>query len=217
MILKESLKKIYYKYSSKLIPNLSKELEKAVGSSKTLLDVGCGSDSPIKPFSAKLFCVGVDAYEPSIKKSQEAKIHNKYFKMNVLDIDKQFKPNSFDCVVALDLIEHFTKEEGLRLLELCEQIAKNKVIIFTPNGFLPQAEYDNNPLQEHKSGWTVEEMEKRGYQVIGIHGSKKFRGDLGDIKFKPRFFWRLVSDISQLFVRNSPQKAFQILCIKNKK
>jgi len=32
------------------IPNYQNELEKAVGQCKSLLDVGCGSNSPIKPF-----------------------------------------------------------------------------------------------------------------------------------------------------------------------
>ena len=208
--------KIYHNYYVKLFPNYQVELEKAVGQCKSLLDVGCGSNSLIKSFSKKLNCVGVDAFSPSIEKSKNLKIHNKYHKMDVLDIGKNFKPNSFDCVLASDLIEHLDKDDGFKLIEMMEKIAKNKVIIFTPNGFLPQGEYDNNPWQVHKSGWTVKEMKKRGYKVIGINGWKTLRGEYARLRFWPSYFWLIISDITQFFVRNNPEKAFQILCIKTK-
>lgn len=136
--------------------------------------------------------------------------------MDVLDVGKKFGSNSFDCVLASDLIEHLTKEDGIRLIEVMEKIAKNKVIIFTPNGFLPQREHDNNPWQVHKSGWTVKEMKERGYKVIGINGWKPLKGEFARIKFWPKYFWMIISDITQFFMRNHPERAFQILCIKTK-
>ncbi|MCM8802024.1 MAG: SAM-dependent methyltransferase, partial [Candidatus Omnitrophica bacterium] len=109
---------------------------------------------------------------------------------------------------------------GLELIEKMEKIAKKKVIIFTPNGFLPQKEYENNPWEVHRSGWTAEEMKKMGYKVIGISGWKslwKFlRGERAEIKLKPKWFWYLILDITQFFTKNHPEKAFQILCIKEK-
>ena len=201
---------LYYR----ILPDYRVELKKAIGDCKTLLDVGCGSSSPIKSFSNKLYCVGVDAFEPSIEKSKKEQIHNKYYKMDVLEIGKNFKPKSFDCVLASDLIEHLTKEEGFKLLEMMEKIAKKKVIVFTPNGFLSQGEYDNNPWQVHKSGWTVDEIKKRGYKIIGINGWKPLRGEFASVKFRPKLLWVIISDITQVFVRNNPKKAFQILCVK---
>lgn len=183
---------------------------------KSLLDVGCGDDSPIISFSRKFYCIGVDAFAPSIKKSKDMKIHNKYYKMNVLDIGKKFKPNSFDCVLASDIIEHLTKKDGIKLMEMMENISKDKVIIFTPNGFIPQGEIDNNPMQIHKSGWTVKEMKKKGYKVKGINGLKSLRGEGARIRFWPKYFWLIISDITQFFVKNKPEKAFQILCVKYK-
>lgn len=216
MKVKNLFRKIYHNYYVRVFPNFQVELEKAVGKNKSLLDVGCGSNSPIQSFSQKLNCVGVDAFSPSIKKSKNLKIHNQYHQMDVLDIGKKFKSNSFDCVLASDLIEHLTKEEGYKLIEMMEKIAKNKVIIFTPNGFLAQREYDNNPWQVHKSGWSVKEMKERGYKVIGINGWKPLRREYASLRFWPNYFWLIISDITQFFVRNKPIKAFQILCIKTK-
>lgn len=204
------------KLLAKIFKHYLFELENAVGDCKSLLDVGCGSGSPIRSFSHKLFCVGVDAFAPSIEKSRASKIHNEYHQVDVLDIGNKFKPGSFECVLANDLIEHLTKEEGFRLIEMMENIATKRVLIFTPNGFVAQREYDNNPWQVHKSGWTAEEMKARGYKVIGINGAKSLRGEFARSKIKPRALGFIVSRITQIFVRNKPEKAFQILCIKKK-
>ena len=218
-MLKRLFKKIYYSSYAKVFSNYRRyqiELEKAVGECRSLLDVGCGSSSPIRSFSKKLHCAGVDSFRPSIEKSKMAGIHNEYFNIDVLDIDKEFKPGSFDCVIALDLIEHLTKEKGARLIGMMETIARGKVIIFTPNGFLPQREFDNNPQQIHKSGWSVEEMRRRGYEVRGINGWKPLRGEYTNVRFWPKYFWLFVSDMTQFFIGNKPEKACQILCTKLK-
>jgi len=217
MAMNRVLKYLYYNFYVKIFPNYQIELEKATGHCSSLLDVGCGSSSPIRRFSKRIYCVGVDAFGPSIEKSKRQKIHDEYYKLDVLEIGKKFGENSFDCVLASDLIEHFTKKEGVELLEAMEKIANKKVIVFTPNGFLPQEEYDNNPWQVHKSGWTVKEMKKRGYEVIGVNGWKPLRGECASIKFRPKTFWKVISDITELIVRNNPEKAFQILCIKSKR
>ena len=181
------------------------ELERAIGNAKTVLDVGCGYPSPIRWFSKKFYSVGVDAFEPSIEKSRAEGIHNDYINADVLEIGMRLSDKSFDCVLALDLIEHLSKEDGLKLLEMMEHIAKKKVVVFTPNGFVPQVEYSDNPFQIqgnpwqiHKSGWTTEEMRMRGYTVVGINGLRCLRGAFGFVKYKPRLLWQVVSDFTQI-------------------
>jgi ubiquinone/menaquinone biosynthesis C-methylase UbiE len=200
----------------KIFPNYQAELEKTVGDCKTLLDVGCGSSSPVKPFSKRVFCVGVDAFQPSIEKSRKERIHNEYHILDALDIGKEFRSNSFDCVLASGLIEHLTKEEGIRLLAMMERIARKRTIIITPNGFLPQGEYDSNPGQIHKSGWTVREMKNRGYKVIGINGWKPLRGERASIRFRPRLLFGVISVVSEFLVKNHPDRAFELMCSKDK-
>jgi len=211
-----NLREIYLSLNFRFIPNFRKEIEHAVGHCKNLLDIGCGSNSPIRYFSKKPYCVGVDAFEPSIKKSMAKKIHDEYFLTDILEIDKKIEPNSFECVIALDVIEHFTKKEGYLILDIMEKIASKKIIVFTPNGFVPQGVYDENPWQVHKSGWTVEEMRKRGYKVIGINGWKFLKGEFGAPRFKPKLLWFFVGEFTQLFVRNRPEQAFHLLSIKQK-
>lgn len=193
-----------------------KLLSKAIGSDcKTLLDVGCGSSLPLSLCTGLNLTssMGVDGYEGSISASREKGIHTDYKLMNILDLNQFFKPDSYDCVLLSDVIEHLEKPEGFRLLDTLEQIAKKKVIIFTPNGFLPQ-EADDNPFQKHISGWTVSEFEKRGYAVTGVHGFKPLRTSYNHIKHRPAKVWERISLLTQAVCEHRPEHAFQILCVK---
>ena len=132
-------------------------MERAVGDARTILDVGCGSNSPLRRFRRRYDrTVGVDLFVPALEASAAAGIHDEYRQLDVLRLDEEFEAGSFDAVVALDLVEHLSEEDATRLFGLMEQTASKRVIVHTPNGFIPQDEYDGNPLQVHRSGWTAE-------------------------------------------------------------
>ena len=209
------LKKIYRYTYKRLFKKYDVLLELESAGYKNLLDVGCGSYSPVQSFNKKIHTVGVDTFEPSIIESKQKGIHNEYVLSNVLDIDKHFQPKSFDVVIACDLIEHLKKEDGYKLMEKMEQIAKHKVIIFTPNGFLEQGDRFKNPWQIHLSGWEASEFESRGYKVQGINGTKSLRGQYAKAKNQPEVLWNFISDLSELFVYNKPTKAFQLFAVKD--
>lgn len=211
MKLSSYLKTIY----RQLFPDYIIELKKVIADSKTLLDVGCGSNSPIQYLSQQTNAVGIDSFEPSLKQSMVKKIHDRYILDNVLNIKNHFSPSSFETVVALDLIEHLEKKTATKLISDMEEIASKKVVIFTPNGFLSQGEFDNNPCQVHLSGWSVKDFKERGYKVVGINGLRLFRREFAEIRFKPKILWQFISDLSQLFVRSHPEWAFQLLAVKD--
>lgn len=191
------------------------KLDKLTQDCKSLLDIGCGSNSPINSFSKRMHCVGVDLFEPSIIKSKSRGIHNEYHLMSFENIPNKFKENEFDCVLASDFIAHLKKEGGYELLKIMEKIAKKKVIVFTPNDFQLHGKEDENPLGVFRSKWTVEEMKKKGYKIWGINGLKNLRGDCAKILFKPRLFWLSISSISQYYTKYLPKKAFHLLCVKD--
>jgi Methyltransferase domain len=194
-----------------------KAVEREVCSScSSLLDVGCGEISPISRFRKRLpYTVGVDAFEPALVKSRNLRIHDENLCANVLEIGDRFPERSFDCVIALDVIEHLTKENGLRLLKTMERIARKKVVVSTPNGFLPQDAVDGNPLQCHQSGWEVEEMRRMGYRVLGMSGWQPLRGAEAKPAWRPYFLCDRLSRLTELFFEQHPKHAFQILCIKD--
>lgn len=183
---------------------------------KTLLDLGCGKESPIKPFAKDLdYSLGVDSFEPYLDSSLSAKIHTEYRVGDVMEVCRSIEDKSFDCVIALDFIEHLPKEKGYDLISEMERIAKKKIIIYTPNGFLEQSSFDSNSMQEHLSGWSADEMRKQGMRIFGMSGFKFIRGPMGAIKRKPVVFWRFASSLSQMIAYFFARTAFQILCIKD--
>lgn len=181
---------------------------------KSVLDVGCGSNSPLRRVEKHFYSTGVDAFMPSIAKSKRLKIHDAYKKGNVLEINKLFQKKQFDVVIALDLIEHLEKKQGYELIKKMCVLAKKKIIIMTPNGFYKQDPYDGNKWQIHKSGWTVDDFEELGFTVRGIRGIKWLRGEYATLKWKPWVLWGFISVLSEPLVYFFPRSAYQLFAVK---
>ncbi len=193
-----------------LFPGWIVHLKKELRGCESVLDMGCGSDSPMQKCSVK-YSLGVELFDPYLAESKKKKIHTEYLKADIKSVE--FKPKSFDCVLCLEVLEHMTKEEGLKLIEKMKKWARKKVIITTPNTFVWQDEIDNNPLQAHVSGWSAKELRNTGFKVHGIEGWKKLRGYRGVLKYRPMFFWAKLSHISQKLVYFCPSMAFQLFAV----
>ena len=196
---------------TKLFPSWIEHLKRELSDCNTVLDLGCGYNSPIQHCNVP-FSVGVELFEPYLQERKKRRIHSQYIKADIRKIE--FKSKSFDAVVALDVLEHLTMEEGLSLIKKMEKWARKKIIIFTPNGHVWQDDYDNNPLQEHKSGWSAKELEKLGFKVFGINGWKKLRGYKAAIKYKPTIIWGVISNLTQKVTYRHPKFAFQLFAVK---
>lgn len=133
---------------------------------KTILDLGCGQGYPmqiLKMINKNIQATGVDLFETYLK---EARRLNIYEKVKVCDVNKlPFKEKSFDTVICLQVIEHLSKKNGIRLIKKMENIAKFQVIITTPLGFFDHPDMDSNKLQRHLSGWSDEDFQKMGYSI----------------------------------------------------
>ena len=190
-------------------------LRKALLGCENVLDIGCGAVPTMRMLGVP-HSTGLEGYRPSFEKAQRDKVHDEIIFGDVRNLADFFKPDQFDACVALDLIEHLTKPEGLKLLEQMERIAKRKVIIFTPSGFVPQRHAAQDDLEEHLSGWDPSEMAGLGYRVFGLLGPKRLRGEYHMLKGRPRVFWSMVSLCGHaLWTRNHPEKAAAILCVKD--
>lgn len=184
------------------------------GDWQSLLDVGCGAVSAVDEAFARIpLTVGIDAHAPTIERRRENGPYTRYECIDALGAAERFGPLSFDVVVAMDVVEHFEKPEGLRLLSVLETVARRKVIIFTPNGFLSQGELDGNTLQQHRSGWDVKEFLDRGYEVVGVNGWRPLRGPLCEPRIRPAALGDRLSAITQPLVAKRPSLAFQLLAV----
>jgi SAM-dependent methyltransferase len=187
-------------------------LQTALAGCRTVLDVGCGSYSIMRYLTRGRSVTGLDRHEPSLKANRNLYAH--VVEADILDCP--FRERSFDAVVSLDVIEHLAKEDGERMLATMEMLARTSVVVYTPNGFLPQPASPDNPWQEHRSGWTPAEFRARGYRVFGINGLKRFRGDFGQILRRPFFFWELASRCSRLQASRRPEAAFALCAVRRK-
>jgi len=218
--------KLYHnKLISRLFHTVVYCLKRELADCHSVLDLGCGSDSPIK-YCDIPYSVGVDAFRPYLEVSKKRKIHTEYILANITELN--FKPNSFDAIVLIEVLEHLSKKEGKTLLKKAENWARKKIIITTPNGYLPQGEMSNNPYQVHRSGWTVEEIKKLGYKAYGMAGWKFLRKEntsekmedkeaiFSTIRFPPKLLWLAISEFTQLFTYYLSNRAFEVFYVKEK-
>ncbi len=134
----------------------------------SVLDVACGLSLKSKFISAQIR-VGVDIHEPYFNHI-ETDVPYVVIKYDVRKLREIFVPKSFDLVIALDIIEHVTKEEGLELMKQCEEIARKAVIFETPKGYIPQnidiQGHGGDEWQTHRSGWDIVDFTECGYKVV---------------------------------------------------
>lgn len=195
---------IYYRFVLKM----------ALRGCNSVLDVGCGVDSPLGKIERTFLSEGVDAWPDVIKTSKKKKFHDSYRLGDIRKLQKFYRKKSFDAVVCLDVIEHFTKAEAFSLIKQMEAIACKKVIILTPNGFYHQDTIDENIYQRHFSGWVPKEFEKLSYSVYGLRGLKTLRTDHASIRYSPWFFWAVVAFVSEILLYRFPSVSFDIFAIK---
>lgn len=195
----------------RLFVPLNMILKREISGCDSVLDLGCGYFSPIYRTKTP-FSVGVELFDPYLQESKRKDIHSQYIKADVRNLE--FKPKSFDAVVAIDILEHLTKQEGTDLLTRMEKWARKKIVVFTTNGFIHQDIYDNNPLQEHRSCWSVREFSEIGYKVRGFGGWKRIKYPKASVKHRTVFLCGRISDLTQKITYYYPKLAVQLIAVK---
>lgn len=143
---------------------------------KNILDLGCGKGDPMvfinrdKQFQT----VGVDIFPEYLNICRQKHSHNELIYSDILELEIPHK--SYDIVLGLRVLEHFTVVEGAYLLGKMEAIARKQVIIITPVEQFKQSSFDNNRFQEHKYIWSPAELRFRGYKLY-LNGLKGFQHD----------------------------------------
>jgi hypothetical protein len=189
-------------------------LRKALGGCESVLDIGCSCSNTMRTIGVPV-TTGLEGYKPFADKARELRTQDQVVHGNIKDLGSYFQPKQFDACVAIDVIEHFSKEDGMKLMHSMEQIARKRVVIFTPNGFLPQGHTAEDDFEVHLSGWETDEMRSYGYEVYGALGPKKLRGEYHRLKYRPRFFWGAVSLLGHFaWTRWNPEEAAAVLCVK---
>ena len=146
--------------------------------SETILDVGCGQGYPMQLIKMvrEVKATGIDLFDDYIKEAKNLGIYEKVIRGDVTKL--KIKPNSYDAVICLQVIEHVSKKNGLKMIEKMEEIAKKQVIIATPVDYFEHPDMDDNKLQRHLSAWSDDDFKKRGY-IVKHQGLSLFFGNDG--------------------------------------
>jgi SAM-dependent methyltransferase len=182
-------------------------LAKVLRPEHRVLDVGCSDGRG----SARLTGVdGCDIYRPSL-----ARAAAQARRVNLVQTDVRRLPyatGSFDVTVALDVIEHFQKPDALQVVAEMERVSRWLVVLLTPVGFVEQPGTSEEPWQEHRCGFDPEELERLGYQTVGVGGLARLRGQYGAFRWGPP--GAALAAATQPLVRSRPDRAFHVAGIK---
>lgn len=88
--------------------------------------------------------------------------YNKIMIGEALETLKVLKDNSYEMVMAIDILEHFHKEDGLVFIQELKRVASRLVLISTPKEFVAQ-EYEENPYETHRSLWTDKDLQELSF------------------------------------------------------
>ena len=174
----------------------------------TVLDMGCGKAWAWRRFIDKsrrqrFHSTGVDISDTYLDYCRKHKMYDEIVCGDVTKLG--FADKSYDVVLLLQILSHLPKEKGLEILEHAERIARKQVIIGTEN------EIVDIPGKDHVSAWSPAELSRMGYKVTG-YGFKPF-----DINGHDSGLAVNISRFTALFpfTYNKPEKAYQMLGIKN--
>jgi len=107
-----------------------------------IVDLACGGGKLLHFFRQRGYTdvLGVDISPEQIQLARQANSH--VVEQNVLDYLEQHR-GEFALITGLDIIEHFSKPEVLRFLDLCHAALKpgGRLILQTPNADTPWGTY----------------------------------------------------------------------------
>jgi hypothetical protein len=93
---------------------------------------------------------GIEAFQVYITPVHE-KIYNTIYRGDALQILPTIQ-EKYDLILMIDVLEHFTFEEGLQVLANCLEKGRN-LLISVPKVMSEQGEVFGNPYETHKYNW----------------------------------------------------------------
>lgn len=215
------IEKLYHNHIvSRVVPTLAACVERELYGMETVLDIGCGPNSPVARLHVGRRLTGLEGDYDAAEQARKTGAYENVVHADLRTID--FPEKSFDAVVLLEVIEHLSRQDGEILLENAKRWTKHKVIISTPNGFWPQGDLYGNHLQRHLSGWTVDDLEMRGVQIKGLAGLRLLRKEnkglpeegvtplAATLRWSPWQISFVLAVVSQVFTYHLPKYAFEL-------
>ncbi len=106
---------------------------------------------------------GIEAYPAYITPVHDY-AYNKIFESDALAVLPRIE-KKYDMVLAIDILEHFVKADGLQFIKLLKAVSQGQVIVSTPKDFIEQ-HVEANPYENHRSHWSQEELKTEGFEAF---------------------------------------------------
>lgn len=189
-------------------------LKRDLADCESILELGCGANSPILQIGYGHKTDAIDIWEPYITMHKSQGNYKDCQQASLLC--SEVSPNSYDAVVILDVLEHLHRPhvKDSDLFTKMELWAKKKVIIFTPNGFVENDKVDGDPYQIHVSAWEPCDYRKRGYKVAGATGLRYIFGKASLPKYHPYSVFAILGMLSKPLVYHKPELAWHSYAVK---
>ena len=131
------------------------------------------------------YIVGIEINPERLKRLKEIGMYDLLLNEDV----REWTPDEpFDLIIVSHLIEHLSKEEGIRLIEKLMKFCQGSIIVTCPEGDTrAPLDEDDPPDDEHISVWVVEDLEKLGLRTR--HMSFSHRGGRATCLFERFWFW----------------------------
>jgi len=137
-------------------------------------------------------------------------IYNDIHIGNAIDILPIITEN-YDCILLIDIIEHFHYNEGIKLLEECKKHGRN-IIISTPMDIDFQEDSFGNPYETHKFHWKKKHFH-RFINKFFIHNNHSLICYIGDDATKVE---RILKHRRKSRIKYRIKKLFHILKINDR-
>ena len=105
-------------------------VQQNVSKSDSVLSLGCGIMAGHQDLQCKSF-LGVDIYEPYMDFLKEKGVNCLLADITTMEL----KADSYDVVLALDVLEHIAYNKAVALVKKMKFAAIKKVIVYTPREF----------------------------------------------------------------------------------
>lgn len=145
-------------------------VREATEDGKSLLSLCCGIGLELSGLPGEV--TAVDIVPQYLEQVKHRCPQAKTVCSDALSFAKSQPTDSFDVVSIIDGIEHMDKETGLKLVREMKRITRNKILLFTPEGYLRNEPHNAwgiegaDEHQTHKSGWTRLELKDLGFQLV---------------------------------------------------
>jgi SAM-dependent methyltransferase len=141
----------------------------------TILDAGCAlgevgyyikafSDHPGCDLHGQPYLIGVDVYEPSVRKVQSLGVYDEVKHLDLRELLPEYMGRRIDVIMLNSVVEHIPKPDALQILGDAEKLSKY-VLVSTPLGDYTHENRDEIPEFNHVSSWEPRDFTRRGYLV----------------------------------------------------